>query len=266
MEPMQFGHALDRLVWFIVHADPTYGPVFLSKTDLKDGFYRVYLAPRDAAKLGVMFPSLPGEPPLIAIPLALPMGSKNSPPIFSTATETIADVTNQEVLKHRSPPPHHLEADANTPSRDDPPMYHHDPNLAVSIPSAPDPHLMHPRRRPLALTEIYVDDYIQAAQGDPPTLVRIRRTLFHAIDDVFRPLHPADNPHRTEPISVNKLCQGDASWSTCKMVLGWLINTNAAIITLPPHRLERLREILSEYPTTRRRASVAAWHKLLGEL
>jgi hypothetical protein len=97
MESMHFGHALDHLVWSIVHADPTYGPVFLSKTDLKDGFYRVYLAPRDAAKLGVVFPSLPGEPPLIAIPLALSMGWKNSLPIFSTATETIADVTNQEV-------------------------------------------------------------------------------------------------------------------------------------------------------------------------
>jgi hypothetical protein len=32
---------------------------------------------------------------------------------------------------------------------------------------------------------------------------------------------------------------------TCKTVLGWLINTDAAIITLPLHRLERLREILS---------------------
>jgi hypothetical protein len=118
----------------------------------------------------------------------------------------------------------------------------------------------------LAPTEIYVDDYIQAAQGDPPTLARIRQSLFHAIDDVFRPLHTVDNPHWTEPISVNKLCQGDASWSTCKMVLGWLIDTNAAIITLPPHRLERLCEILSEYPTTHQQASVSAWHKLLGEL
>jgi hypothetical protein len=72
MKSMQFSHALDCLVWSIVHADPPYGPVFLSKTDLKDGFYHVYLAPHDAAKLGAVFPSLPGEPPLSAIPLALP--------------------------------------------------------------------------------------------------------------------------------------------------------------------------------------------------
>jgi hypothetical protein len=75
---------------------------------------------------------------------------------------------------------------------------------------------MHPCQRPLALTEIYVDDYIQAAQGDPPTLTHIRQTQFHAIDDVFHPLHPADNPHWTEPMSVNKLCQGDTSWSLAK--------------------------------------------------
>ena len=72
------------------------------------------------------------------------------------------------------------------------------------------------------------------------TLARIWQTLFHAIDDVFCPLHPAANPHRTEPISVNKLCQGNASWSTCKMVLGWLIDTDAAIITLPLQHLEHL--------------------------
>ena len=118
----------------------------------------------------------------------------------------------------------------------------------------------------MAITEIYVDDYIQAAQGDCAALTRLRRLLFHAIDDVFRPLHPDDDPHRAEPISVNKLRKGDASWSTCKKVLGWLIDTEAAIITLPPNRLQRLDNLLSEFPSTRRRASVDDWHKLLGEL
>ena len=64
------------------------------KLDISDGFYRIALNVNDIPKLGVAFPTPPGHEPLIAFPLVLPMGWKNSPPIFSTATKTIADLTN----------------------------------------------------------------------------------------------------------------------------------------------------------------------------
>ena len=50
------------------------------KVDLSDGFYRVNLNIDDIPKLGVAFPTEPGQEPLIALPLVLPMGWKNSPP------------------------------------------------------------------------------------------------------------------------------------------------------------------------------------------
>jgi len=37
-------------------------------------------------------------------------------------------------------------------------------------------------------------------------------------------------------------------------------------ISLPPHRVERLAEILASIPTTQKRCSVKKWHKVLGEL
>ena len=37
-------------------------------------------------------------------------------------------------------------------------------------------------------------------------------------------------------------------------------------IQLPPHRIERLSEILSSIPVTQKRTSVRKWHKVLGEL
>jgi len=95
MDSMQFGHALNRLLRRIVEADPQNGPVYLSKIDLADGFYRIWLRLQDILKLGVAIPHLPTEGPLVAFPLALPMGWCNSPPIFCTATETIADLANQ---------------------------------------------------------------------------------------------------------------------------------------------------------------------------
>jgi hypothetical protein len=106
-EAMQFGHALDRLLRQILLADPSSGPVKIIKVDISDGFYRLCLAPTDIPKLGVVFPTLPGQQRLVALPLVLPMGWKNSPPIFSTATETIADIANQRLNDPSYTPSHH---------------------------------------------------------------------------------------------------------------------------------------------------------------
>jgi hypothetical protein len=83
---MQFGHALDCIFREILLANPCLGLVALMKLNISDGFYCIALNVDDIPKLGVNFPSPPGHKPLIAFPLILPMGWKNSPPIFSTAT------------------------------------------------------------------------------------------------------------------------------------------------------------------------------------
>jgi len=106
MEAMQFGHALDRYLREILLADPELGPVYLLKLDISDGFYRIDLAIDDIPKLGVVFPTRPGEEPLVAFPLVLPMGWKNSPPVFSAATETAADIANEN-LRNNVPAAHH---------------------------------------------------------------------------------------------------------------------------------------------------------------
>lgn len=73
-EAMQFGRTLWRLLYRIHHANDAFGPVYMSKIDLSDGFYRLWVRPEDAHRLGVVFPSRPNKPPLIGIPLANPMG------------------------------------------------------------------------------------------------------------------------------------------------------------------------------------------------
>ena len=91
---MQFGHAIERILREILLANPEHGPVKVNKTDLSDGFYCKDLNPLDAHKLGVIFPTTPGSPHLVAIPRVLPVGWKNSHPALSTGTETIADLAN----------------------------------------------------------------------------------------------------------------------------------------------------------------------------
>jgi hypothetical protein len=88
----------------------------------------------------------------------------------------------------------------------------------------------------------------------------------HSIDDVLRSLDEEDPSHAREPISVKKLRQGDASWSTIKNVLRWIINSVAMTITLPDRQLERLALLLDSIPLSQKRLSMEKMYSLLGEL
>ena len=252
-EAMQWGRTLNRILWYIYTADRRQGPVQMSKTDLSDGFYQIPLTPSGALKLAVPFPNLPGEPPLVAIPTRLPMGWTESPPAFSAVTETVTDLINEALESSATmPPPHPMEAPAS--------------KLVPLTPSTPDPYQIvesGPVRSPLAYVDVYVDDFVKLAQGWFNAL-RVRRHTFHEIDKAFRPNDQHDS-FRKQPISESKLGKGDDCWSTQKVILGWLIDTIAMTISLPPHRQERLLTLLGTI-TKRKRASVQEWHQLLGEL
>jgi hypothetical protein len=92
---MQFGRAPWRILKHMKHANQHMGPVYMSKIDIADGFYRIWVRSSDVPKLGVLFPSLPGDEPLVGFTLALPMEWEEAPKIFTAATETVADLANQ---------------------------------------------------------------------------------------------------------------------------------------------------------------------------
>ena len=77
---MQYICALDHLFREIVFADPALGPAYILKADVSDGFYCIGIRPEEAPKIGLIFLSGADEYPMVAIPLMLPMGWKNSPP------------------------------------------------------------------------------------------------------------------------------------------------------------------------------------------
>jgi hypothetical protein len=60
-ESMQFGRALWRILNAIARANPDLGPVYLSKVDIADGFYQIWVRSADFAKLGVLLPTRSGE-------------------------------------------------------------------------------------------------------------------------------------------------------------------------------------------------------------
>jgi hypothetical protein len=123
-EYMQFGHDLWRILKHLKHSNPNRAPVYMSKIDIADGFYRIWVRATDVPKLGVLFPSRPGDIPLVGFPLALPMGWKESPKIFTAATETVADLANNVLQQKVLCGPHRLEhASEQTPTSPKLPVY-----------------------------------------------------------------------------------------------------------------------------------------------
>lgn len=184
--------------------------MYLSKIDIADGFYRIKVASRDVPKLGVLLPQEDDEEPMIALPLVLPMGWVNSPPYFSAATETAADIMNAQLGRHVVAPPHRLELVAATPPSD---AATHQSQLVGS--AIHPPHY----RRPIQYADVYVDDFIGLSQGPPATRQNTLRILLHTLDMIFRPLTPLDHEARQEPASVKKCLKATplgplARWSS----------------------------------------------------
>ena len=263
LDAMQFGRTLQRLLERIHRANCQYGPVYMSKIDLSDGFYRLWLRPEDTLRLAVLFPSREGEPPLVGIPLTNPMGWVSSPPNFCACTETVADLANDalanplEVAKARLVP-HRLDVISESlPAPLAPSVHPVDlPQVAPSV----------PLRKPLRYWDIYVDDFCGLVQGNRWTRRMVKRILFSSLDKVFRPLDALDTVFRQEPASMKKLKQGDACWTTSKVILGWFIDTITKTISLPPHRATRLLEILDAIPADQRLIATKDWHRVIGEL
>lgn len=162
---------MPRLLQNIHAANPRYGPVYLAKIDIADGFYCLGLRPSDAVKLAILFPTRPGEEQLIGIPLTLPMGWAESPPVFCTVTETVANLANTMLAGH-------LDSELKLPHRLDK-MAETTPTLTpndrvsggdVNTPAVPAGHAEGPKfQRPLWYFDVYVDNFLGLAQGGKRT-------------------------------------------------------------------------------------------------
>ena len=218
---------------------------YLLKADVSDGFYRIGLRPTDAPKLGLIFPSGKGKEQIVAIPLTLPMGWKNSPPLFCTATETVADLANEALRTHQPSKQHLLDIRVEAVDTSPAPLLtteHADLKC--------DPYLQRPNAKLLAYVDVFVENFLSLAQGPRHHRRHVRRTLFHALDKVFRPLDRQDASQRKEVLSWKKLDAGDCSWSTCQTMLGWIVNSVNMTSAPPPHRVARLKKIISAIPRT----------------
>ena len=73
-EAMQFSNALPRILYYVRHADPKFGPVKASKHDVKDGFYRMFLRAHDLLRLTLVLPRYEGDSAIHRHPYVLHHG------------------------------------------------------------------------------------------------------------------------------------------------------------------------------------------------
>jgi hypothetical protein len=191
MEAMQFGRSLEQILREILFANPGHGLVHMIKLNTSDSFYEISLNIDDIPKLGVVFPTLPGDKPLITFPLVLPMWWTNSPPIFLSATEIIADIANNQLPLGWLPPSHPLDDLAASVSALPHKAYWGSKSTLPPEPyPARDPSLPMVGA-PTAYVDVFADDFMGLAQKHKQ---RVRRTLLEAVDEVFCPLSPTDPP------------------------------------------------------------------------
>ena len=127
----------------------------------------------------------------MAITFTLSMGWKNSPPLFCTAMETVADIANKSLRSHYPSRPHKLddrvEEIVPPPA---PPLAQEHAKLTR------DSYLRRPKAKLLAYVDIFVDDFLGLAQGPWHHRRHFCRTLFHALNKVFRPLDRQNSKQR----------------------------------------------------------------------
>jgi len=197
------------------------------------------------------------------------MGWVESVPWFCLATKTGADIANAMPLNVHLPP-HPLEQLAMTKPPDEPDPPCPKPNARggsapLNATAAMAPPVLQPFHKPVTFTDVYLDDYLLGVQGNAKACLQHLRRLLYAIDEVFCPVDGDNSKHRNHVPSIKKFLKGDADLSTQKVVLGWIIDVLKQTLELPPHRIQRLREIF-DYLRHRDRVGTSMWHKILGEL
>jgi hypothetical protein len=248
---MQYGNALPRLLQRLVYSNPAHGPPLMCKIDLSDGYYRVPLSSDASLQLAVILPPDKTAHNLIAIPLSLPMGWKESPPYFCAFTETITDAANKDLATENHQYPEHPLLTPSQKTISHKPLHFH-PTAVLPLGTTDTPAL--------AYTDVYMDDFCLLAQS--PTQYRTLNTVLHNIDAVFA--DPPQSPRR-QVISQSKIDKGDATWSSVKRLLGWDINSETMTLKIPKHRHEKLLEHIAATANTKR-VSRRKWQQLLGEL
>ncbi len=238
----ELGQVVRRIISLLAkHCDPAH-PFKFAKIDIKDGFWRMVVSEDDAWNFCYAIPPASNTDDLLdtllVVPTALQMGWRESPPYFCTATETARDIIHKIISNDMSNLALHPFEEY---------MYIHpsgtsQPNEDPAFETISPP----PHEELCNILEVYVDDFVAGTNNLSEThLKQLSRAILHGIHSIFPP--PEVSGHNGEdPVTYKKLLNGEGFWSYEKEILGWLFNGQDFTIQLPPDKLEKLINHISE--------------------
>jgi hypothetical protein len=241
----QLGSTMPRILEFMAHAPPEH-PIFFSKYDVSDGFWRMVVAKGSEWNFAYVLPQEEGEPIRLVVPNALQMGWRESPGYFCSASETARDVAAELAGfegRMADLPPHAFEQHIEMPD--------------VHPGEAAGP-------APWAAIEVFVDDFIAMSQ-DAARIPHTTRAILHGIEQVFP--HPDITGHTNgkTPVSEKKVMKGEADWRVRKEVLGWLVDGRERTLELTPDKATAYAGELKKL-LRRKKIPLARFRKIVGKL
>ena len=243
------GSTLPRILKFIAHA-PEDLPIYFSKYDISDGFWRMVVAQGEEWNFAYVLPQKEGEPTRLVVPSALQMGWRESPGFFCAASETARDIAEEFAGfqgRMADLPIHKFEKHIQRPM-------HSDGDDAASDAT------------PWAAIECFVDDFMVMAQAKS-RLAHLSRSVMHAIEQVFPPPSVTGHVGGKDPISEKKILRGEADWETSKEVLGWLVDGDKRTVQLSPDKAEAYaKEIKLLLRKGSRRVQLKRFREIVGKL
>ena len=141
------------------------------------------------------------------------------------------------------------------------------PTLQMSLAGIKrDLYLIRSNAKPSTYVDIFIDDFLGLAQLPAHRQRQVQQTLLHTLDKMFWPCDSRDSSNRKELLSLNKLLEGGCIWSTCQVLLGWVIDMVNITLSLPPRQENRFKEILAGIPCSQKRIGMDKWYRVLGNI
>ncbi len=257
----ELGKVIRRIICFLAENYDPQRPFKFAKIDIKDGFWRMVVSPEDAWHFCYTIPPASEEEDimdrLIVVPTSLQTGWRESPPYFCTATETARDVIQaffngdmSNLALHPVEAHMCVHPSGSLPEPTDKPAYTSSQDIQQDV---------------QRFIEVYVDDFIAGTNDlSQPNLEQMSRAILHGVHSVFPPPHISGHSGE-DPVSFGKLLKGEGYWDFHKEILGWDFNGRDYTIQLPPDKVTKLQDRLTEI-LTEKEAPYNEFEKVMGKI
>jgi hypothetical protein len=221
LTPCVFGHALLRIIHFILHLCRTSPKtrIFIQKVDFKPAYWRMHLLTDMAAKCITVVGGL------AFVSLRLPFGGRACPSLWSDVSETITDLSNALALETTWDPD-----TLHSPLQHLIPRTLSEPDSVLFAEALPTSVTM-PESDGNYKADVFIDNLISVILYDRAGCKWGAASSLLAIHTVGRPVASQEPVPRNELTAEKKLI-AESLLEEVETTLGWLLDTRRLLIGL----------------------------------